>query len=108
MPYFDKADALQRVRNNEKLLFTMLKMFLDSKEPEKLRLALAEQDYTAAAEYSHAIKGIAANLSLTALYEAATGLNNELKEGSCSASTVEAFWPIYDATVAEVNSILAD
>ncbi len=103
--YFDKESALQRIRNNEKLLLMMLKMFLDSEEPQKLSLALAANDYAEAANLSHAIKGVAGNLSLLALYEVATDFNQELKQGTYNSETAESFWRIFEATCDTVKAI---
>lgn len=96
--YFNKEEALQRVRGNEKTLRLMVNMFLKSKEVVKLETALAAGDMEAALQMAHAVKGVAGNLSFPLLYQISAQLNQELKEQQFQEETVAEYHRILKAT----------
>ncbi len=79
-------EGLSRVRGNEKLYVTLLKSFSKNTYMDELVDRIAAKDFESAAKTAHTIKGVAANLSFTRLYELMKSLELELKEGTCSES----------------------
>lgn len=81
-PVFNEAEAMARV-GDKNLLLELLNDF--SQVPEldwdRYDSCLAEQDTKTLEMISHSIKGMAGNLSLTAIYHAATALNDDLRNG---------------------------
>ena len=103
--YIDLENALQRLRGDKNTLKMLINMFLEGNTVSLLETALNQQDYKVAEEHSHALKGIAGNLSLTLLCNAVTRLNNELKQGSLSSQAVEEYYTVVRETIGALNDI---
>ncbi|MDR1376707.1 MAG: Hpt domain-containing protein [Synergistaceae bacterium] len=105
--YVDAEKALERIRGNAKLFKTLLTHFLATKsQVEQLRGEIEANDRDAASKSVHAIKGVAANLSMTALYELCPPFEALLKTDGDTAETFKSFEGAYDKTVEAVNTIL--
>ena len=96
--YFNKEEALHRVRGNEKTLRLMINMFLSSKEIVKLEECFAANDIEGAAQMAHAVKGLSGNLSFPLLYKVSDQLNQELKQQQLNEETVAEYRRILEAT----------
>ncbi|MDR2822565.1 MAG: hypothetical protein LBV58_03340 [Acholeplasmatales bacterium] len=83
-------------------------MFLKSEEPAKLRAAISENNIPLMSDVSHAIKGIAGNLSLNLLFEVATKLNTELKTGVLNRDYYEEYEDILNSTIEAVNAVITE
>ena len=77
--YVDYDDALVRVRGNRRVYKTLLSVFLKDDHIPALTEQLQSGDRENAARTAHTLKGIAANLSLTALYNATLGIELSLR-----------------------------
>lgn len=103
--YFNKKEALHRVRGNEKTLCLMINMFLCSKEIEQLEASLKAKDLEGAAQMAHAVKGLAGNLSFPQLYKVSDQLNQELKQEQLNEDTVAEYHSIVEATQAAAKAL---
>ena len=65
----DTAEGLARCMNNEQFYLRLVAMAVGDANFEKLADAIGAQDFKAAFEAAHALKGLVGNLSLTPLYE---------------------------------------
>ena len=103
----DIQGGLARVGNNEGLLKRLLAKFETSVDMEGFEAALAEKDYVKAGEIVHAAKGIAGNLSLTALFEISSVLMEELRGGGTPVDEdVVKFRQLFEETKVAVNEYL--
>lgn len=103
--YFNKREALSRIRGNEKLLLMMAKMFLSSKEVAELENCLQARDTEAAAIQAHAVKGVAGNLSFPLLYKAVAEINQQLKQGEYNEVSIAKYRTILAETQAAVKAV---
>ena len=104
--YFDLEDATKRLNGDKSILKMLINMFLDGQDVPLLETAINEQEYKTAEEYSHAIKGIAGNLSLTRLFAVVTRMNYELKQGKPSDQTVEEYYSAVHGTIDALRNVL--
>jgi HPt (histidine-containing phosphotransfer) domain-containing protein len=105
--YVDKEKALERIRGNTKLFKTLLTHFLATRTQfEQLKKEIEANDREAAAKSVHAIKGVAANLSMTALYELCPPFEMLLKTDADVAETFKNFEDAYEKTIESVNFLL--
>jgi len=76
--------GLKRLRGNERLLINLLKNFADDYKgvTDRIRSMLFSGDRDQARQVIHTIKGLAGNLSATALHEAVIELETAVKEKS--------------------------
>jgi len=77
-----KKEALSRFGGNEAIFKILLKKFTENPYFNQIEVALDKDtlDFAQAEQAAHTLKGVAGNLSLSALYDAATALNKDLKE----------------------------
>jgi HPt (histidine-containing phosphotransfer) domain-containing protein len=93
--YVDTEKALERIRGNKKLFKTLLMHFMNTKDQvAQLKQEVEANDREGAAKSAHAIKGVAANLSMTALYDQSVAFEALLKSGD---DTTEGFGTFEDA-----------
>jgi HPt (histidine-containing phosphotransfer) domain-containing protein len=105
--YVDTEKALERIRGNSKLFKTLLTHFLATRTQfEQLKKEIGANDREAAAKSVHAIKGVAANLSMTALYELCPPFEALLKTDADTAETLGNFETTYEKTIECVNLLL--
>lgn len=83
--YINIEEGVKRVMGQKPLYMKMLGMFLEGPEYDRLKQLLEDNDIPTARDVSHAIKGVAGNLSLTALYDANLLLLGALRSGSMPA-----------------------
>ena len=105
--YIDKENGLARMMGNQKLYARMLGLFLESKELDMLETALANGDTAKAAEAAHAVKGVAGNLGLPALFETSAELMNSLRQGVMDETMAETYRQDLAQTLSAVKGTLA-
>ena len=100
-PLIDWNDGLQRLQGNQALFRQLLTMFNEQQQGAATEVAalIADGDVVAAGDRIHAIKGISANLSLTALYSSSTTLLQALQQHSAIAAPLECFEKRLNATL---------
>ncbi len=104
--YIDTQSGLHRLMGNQKLYARMLGLFLQSAELDELDSALAQSDIAKAADAAHAIKGLAGNLSLSALFQSCSALMNSLRAGVLDANLLAAYHEDLAQTKAQVRALL--
>jgi HPt (histidine-containing phosphotransfer) domain-containing protein len=105
--YIDTQKALERIRGNEKLFKTLLKHFLNTQEQvDQLKREVEANDREGAAKSVHAIKGVAANLSMTTLYDQSVSFEALLKSGGDVSGAFGTFDAAYQKTLECVKTLL--
>jgi len=106
--YIDIESGLGRVMNNKKIYSSILKSFLGSSYFEEMRTQIQSNDLENAERSAHTIKGVAANLSLTALYETSVLIEKQLKEGSDTGQTLIDMEFILNETKKSIENLIAE
>ena len=75
----DTEEALKRCMGNEAFYFKLIRMALVDENFRRLDDAYEASDWKGSFDAAHAIKGIAGNLGLTPLYDAASELTELLR-----------------------------
>ncbi len=75
----DTAEGLARCMNNEQFYLRLVAMAVGDANFEKLADAIGAQDFKAAFEAAHALKGLVGNLSLTPLFTIASEMTELLR-----------------------------
>ncbi|MDR3231181.1 MAG: Hpt domain-containing protein [Synergistaceae bacterium] len=104
--YIDTEKALGRIRGNTKLFKMLLTTFLQSPYFEQLKKEIEAGDNEAAAKSAHAVKGVAANLSLMRVYELSQSLEACLKANSGVEESLETFKTAYEETVKAIDIVM--
>ncbi|MDR3264851.1 MAG: Hpt domain-containing protein [Synergistaceae bacterium] len=104
--YIDTEKALGRIRGNTKLFKMLLTSFLQTPYFEQLQKEIGAGDNEAAAKSAHAIKGVAANLSLTRIYELSQAVEACLKANSGAEESLETFKTAYAETLKAIDIVM--
>ena len=104
--YVDVEDALARIRGNTKLFKLLLKTFLGNENFGELKQQLSAEDREGAGKSVHALKGVAANLSMKKLYESCVSFEALLKTGGDFAEAFVDYTSIYEKTIESVGALL--
>ncbi len=75
----DVNGTIQRFMGNEALYLKFLMRFLDDTSYDAIMENLANKDYTAVFNSAHTLKGVAANLGLNPVSDAAAKISDSLK-----------------------------
>jgi len=102
-PLLDVQDAMKRLGNNKSLFAMLLKKFSGDTMLEDLKNKLADGDADGAQAQAHAIKGLAANLSLEDLRGKAEYIESALRDGAAAAEIDAA--EIAESTAATAEAI---
>lgn len=78
----DTDEGLGRCFDNEEFYLKLVKVVPDEKSFDTLKEAIDKGDLSAGFEAAHALKGVLANLSLTALAEPASEITENLRAGT--------------------------
>jgi len=97
--YINYEEGLARIMNNAKIYSKTLGMFAATAEFDNLKSALAEGDMEKCTHSAHAIKGMAANLSIAKVYEISSVLQDEFEQGIVSDDTVSELFTAADKTI---------
>jgi len=106
--YVDFNDGVKRVMNNAKLYVKLLAKFKADTNIEELSANLAAGDLEKAQVQAHTIKGVAANLSLTELFNQVLELENQIKARSVDANQTETVKTVFASTMREVDKVIAE
>jgi signal transduction histidine kinase/DNA-binding response OmpR family regulator/HPt (histidine-containing phosphotransfer) domain-containing protein len=105
----DISGGIKSLGGNEELYFSLLKNFSQETLIDELVSAAEKKDMAEAKLKAHSLKGIAANLSMTKLYESSKTLEAEIKAGVVTDETGASFIKLkkdYLLTINRVKSIL--
>ncbi len=98
--------GLARVRGNQNFYFKLLNMFLSSEQFTEFENVYNQGDFVHAGEVMHAIKGMAANLSLDLLTDSATELMNLLRLGNDDPQKVKEYRIILEDTINTIKETI--
>lgn len=102
----DYDGALSRFMGNEALLSRFLKKFLDDPNFLSLQSALDSGNAEAAFRAAHTLKGVAGNLSLSALYDQAVKISELLRHGDLEGA--KAVMPDVQEAYRKITEALKD
>jgi HPt (histidine-containing phosphotransfer) domain-containing protein len=93
--------------NNKKLYVKLLTKFKTDTNLDELTNLIQAHDYEKAQIAAHTIKGVAGNLSLTALYEHAIALEAQIKSNTVNSDAVEKLKTCFNETLKAIEGVLA-
>jgi HPt (histidine-containing phosphotransfer) domain-containing protein len=105
--YINVEEGLGRVLNNSKLYVRLLGKFKADPNLADLCDCLAAGDLEKARVCAHTLKGLAANLSLTELFERTRDLESGIKEGSVPDGAADALRAVYGETIKKADEVIA-
>jgi HPt (histidine-containing phosphotransfer) domain-containing protein len=105
--YINFAEGVKRVMNNAKFYVKLLTKFKNDTKLDGLEAALAAGDLATAQGAAHTVKGVAANLSLTELFNQVLELETQIKAGSPKPEKMETVKAVFAATLQEVDKVIA-
>jgi HPt (histidine-containing phosphotransfer) domain-containing protein len=105
--YVNFEEGSKRVMNNVKLYVKLLTKFKLDTKLENLEAALAAGDMEKAQTEAHTIKGIAANLSLTELFNQSLALETQIKAKAPESAQMETVKTVFAQTLQEVDKVIA-
>lgn len=75
----DIANTIERFLGNKKIYQQFLNKFLADNNYELFLEDIEKKDYENAQKHIHTLKGVAANLGLTPIFDSASQINNKLR-----------------------------
>lgn len=103
----DYEDIVKRFCGEERVI-RFLGLFLKDTSVEDLRRNMKEENYKDAFRAAHTLKGVAVNLGITKMYNAASEITEALRAED--SEKAKALMPeineIYDKTVSALNTLL--
>ena len=105
--YINEEDGKKRVMNNSKLYAKLLTKFKADTNLTDLVTFAGVQDWEKAQAAAHTIKGIAANLSLTELFNQSLDLETQIKGKSLNPESLENLKTCYAETLIAVEKVIA-
>jgi len=105
--YIDEEEGKKRVMNNAKLYVKLLNKFKADTNLDTLVSSAEAQDWENAKTAAHTIKGIAANLSLTELFNQSLDVETQLKGQSLKPESLESLKTCFQETLAAVDKVIA-
>jgi HPt (histidine-containing phosphotransfer) domain-containing protein len=105
--YVDEADGVKRVMNNAKLYVKLLAKFRNENNLTDLNNFLGANDLEKAQASAHTVKGLAANLSLTALFRQTLEVETQIKNKAVDQGALDTLNAIFTETLAEIDKVLA-
>jgi len=103
----DAEEGLKRLGGNKKLYCKLLNSFLSQPTYGELRSFVESGDLEKARASAHALKGMAANLSLKALYEAVAALEAILKQGEAGQNQLAVVDQANEVTASAIKGYVA-
>ena len=105
--YINEEDGKKRVMNNGKLYAKLLNKFKTDTNLNDLIAFSEGQDWEKAQIAAHTIKGVAANLSLTELFNQSLAVETQLKEKLVKSESLESLRSCFEETLIAVDEVIA-
>jgi len=105
--YVDEVEGKKRLMNNDKLYAKIMTKFKTDTNLDKLVTFVDTQDWENAQSAAHTIKGIAANLSLTELFNQALDVETQIKGKALNLDSMENLKLCFAETMLEVEKVIA-
>ena len=106
--YINAEEGKKRVMNNGKLYAKLLTKFKTDTNLDDLISFAGSQDWEKAQGAAHTIKGIAANLSLTELFNQALDVETQIKGKSLKPESLENIKACFAETLVQVDKVIAE
>jgi len=105
--YINEAEGRKRLMNNGKLYAKILTKFVADTNLEDLVALAKAEEWEKAQASAHALKGVAANLSLIELFNQAAALEIRIKEKAVNLESLENLRSCFSKTLAQVEIVIA-
>ena len=106
--YINEEEGKKRVMNNGKLYAKLLTKFKTDTKLDGLLSSIDSEDWDAAQGAAHTIKGLAANLSLTELFNQSLEIETQLKGKTIKPESLESLKSCFDGTLIAVEKVIAE
>jgi HPt (histidine-containing phosphotransfer) domain-containing protein len=106
--YINEEEGKKRVMNNGKLYARLLTKFKNDTKLDELLSSVENEDWDIAKASAHTIKGIAANLSLTELFNQSLEIETQIKVKSIKSGTIENLILCFSETLAAIEKVIAE
>ena len=104
--YINEEEGKKRVMNNVKLYVKLLTKFKDGTNLDDLLAFASAQDWENAQGAAHTIKGIAANLSLTELFNQSLDVETQIKGKSLDPQSLDNLKSCFAETMTAVSKVI--
>ena len=104
--YVNEEEGIKRVMNNGKLYAKLLTKFKTETNLNDLVAFAGVQDWEKAQGAAHTIKGIAANLSLTELFNQALDVETQIKGKSLNPESLESIQSCFAETLVQIEKVI--
>ena len=104
--YIDPGEALSRVGGNVNLYKRLLGSFVNGTLYQDLLSAIERGELEEATRHAHSIKGVSANLSLPKVRAVSVELEQQLKDNTDYASSLDELKLAYDATITQITQYM--
>ena len=105
--YINEEEGKKRVMNNGKLYAKLLTKFKSDTYLDDLLSSAGAEDWEKAQIAAHTIKGVAANLSLTELFNQSIDVEAQIKGKSLKPDSLKNLKSCYDETLVHVDKVIA-
>ena len=105
--YINEEEGKKRVMNNGKLYAKLLVKFKEGTKLDNLVAFAEAQDWEKAQIEAHTIKGVAANLSLTELFNQSLDVETQIKGKSLAAQSLENLKACFAETLVQLEKVIA-
>ena len=105
--YINEEEGKKRLMNNAKLYAKLLTKFKADAKLDALVNSVENEDWDDAKAVAHTIKGLAANLSLTELFNQFVDIETQIKGKSVKSETLENLKTCFAETLIVVDKVIA-
>jgi len=105
--YINEEEGKKRVMNNGKLYAKLLTKFKADTSINDLTAFAEAEDWEKAQVSVHTLKGIAANLSLTELFNQSLEVETQIKSKSLKNESLEKLKACFSETIVQVDKVIA-
>ena len=105
--YINEEEGKKRVMNNGKLYAKLLNKFKADTSIDDLSTFAEAEEWEKAQAAAHTIKGIAANLSLTELFNQSLDVETQIKGKALKPESLESLKTCFSATLTAIDEVVA-
>jgi HPt (histidine-containing phosphotransfer) domain-containing protein len=105
--YVNAEEGQKRVMNNAKLYVKLLTKFKEGTKLDNLFSFAAAQDWEKAQVEAHTVKGVAANLSLTELFNQSLDVETQIKAKGVTSESLDSLKNCFEETIKEIDKVIA-
>lgn len=103
---FDMDSILKKIGGSTAVLKTLLNLFINDKNFALYEEALKNNNKEEAGKAVHAVKGVAGNLSLKALFNSSAVLNKALLDDTATEEMISDFNNVYSESITFVKGLI--